>query len=71
MKNEEWIKNTPIAEVLGELNANLRLPASGINTCIYNAFGFDADSRKERCSRYKGRCEDCIKDILSEEATVR
>ena len=67
MKIKEWIVYARELDLMKRMNDNLRTPASGVNVCICNGFGFTADDRKERCAEFCGNCSGCIEDLLDKE----
>lgn len=67
MKIKEWIVYARELDLMKRMNDNLRKPASGVNVCICNGFGFTADDRKERCAEFCGNCSGCIEDLLDKE----
>jgi hypothetical protein len=60
-------KTKAIIDVMIIMNDNMRSPASGVNVCIFNAFGHTADQRKDRCAKYGGCCATCIAALVDEE----
>lgn len=67
MKIKEWIVYARELDLMKRMNDNLRKPASGVNVCICNGFGYTADERKERCAEFCGNCSGCIEDLLDKE----
>lgn len=67
MKIKEWIVYARELDLMKRINTNLRKPASGVNVCICNGFGYTADERKERCAEFCGNCSGCIEDLLDKE----
>ena len=67
MKIKEWIVYAREIDLMKRMNDNLRKPASGVNVCICNGFGYTADERKERCAEFCGNCGTCIEDLLDKE----
>lgn len=67
MKIKEWIVYARELDLMKRMNDNLRKPASGVNVCICNGFGYTADERKERCAEFCGNCGTCIDDLLDKE----
>lgn len=60
-------EKTKAIDVMIIMNDNMRSPASGVNVCIYNAFGYTADQRKDRCAKHGGCCATCIAALVDEE----
>lgn len=67
MTNRERISKVSMYDFLAGLNVHMQEPSSGVNVCIYNAFGHTAGERVDRCAKHGHSCSQCLQAYLDEE----